>query len=106
MEELTEKQQLSEEQKEISKRIDDILKVYYKKLTENKIDNKEEDNNHEKKVALGDFLKGKGLEPTSFVLWHKLMASTITGSEDLVPFFDTPDRDIEKFVINNFLKYI
>ena len=71
----------------------------------NGLRNDEVDINQEKIMVLGEVLREKGFDPTKFLLWHRLNGSGIIGIESHVDLFDTPNNDIEDFIIENFEKY-
>ena len=98
-------EQFNGEQVETLKRINTILDSYLDKLYEGSIETDEYIENHDKVVHLGKRLKEKGFEMESFILWHRLIGSTIGDPEHFVGSFDTPDRDIEKFILETFAKY-
>jgi len=98
-------EQFKGEQDEILKRVGNILDVYFNKSSMGDINKDEFMENHEKIVHLGNILREKGFETQYFILWHKLIGSGIEGLEHLTGSFDTPDRDIEKFILETFIKY-
>jgi hypothetical protein len=99
-------EQFDKGQSEISERIDTILDGYFDKSSEGDIEVEEFLENHEKIVHFGKILKEKGFKPVDFILWHRLIGSSIKDSEHLIHFFDTPDKDIEKFILETFAKYL
>ena len=106
MERPPQKRELSEVELEIFNKINGILDAYFDKLAGGEVKRKEFLENHEKIVALGKILKEKGLKPGDFILWHRLVGSGILGLEHLIGSFDTPDGDIEDFIIDTFEKYL
>ena len=46
-------------------------------------------------------LKAKGIEVRDYILWHRLSRSGLV--KGIISLFDTPDNDIEKFIMENYV---
>jgi len=98
--------EISNEQEIILEQLSNALNKYFLDVKGDKVDREEFEEISEKINDLKKDIESRGLEPIRFLLWHRLNGSGIFGVEDRVDLFDTPESDIEKFILETFAKYL
>ena len=91
---------LNTKDKEIFDHICIILDGYYDAVSKDKMTREKFNSNLTEIDTLTKKLESEGYRPGDYFLYHKLFGSTVNRDE--VPFFDTSDAEIERFIIDNF----
>ena len=91
---------LTPKQEMFLKALIDASDLYYDGVPEGRINGKDLEKKSDEITVFGKELTDNGLEPRDYILWHKLVGSSLLEGKKYL--FDTPNGDVEKFARKHF----